>query len=81
MCSNEISQIEEFHSKEALFGNIVKHVWSPTTLLEKGSGSLCLINQGLFIPLRFPARYHLFINRVMLLYNHGPPSGIASHSV
>ncbi len=47
MGSNEISQIEEFHSKEALFGNVVKPFWNPSTLLEKGSGSLCLINQGL----------------------------------
>ncbi len=47
MCSNEFSQIEEFHSKEALFGNMIKPVWNPSTLLEKGSGRLCLINQGL----------------------------------
>ncbi len=45
--SNKFSQIKEFHSKEALFGNMVKPVWNPSTLLEKGSGRLCLINQGL----------------------------------
>ena len=47
MGSNEFSQTEEFHSKEALFGNMVKPVWNPSALLEKGSGRLCLINQGL----------------------------------
>ncbi len=47
MCSNEFSQIEELNSKEALFGNMIKPVWNPSTLLEKGSGRLCLINQGL----------------------------------
>ena len=47
MGSYMFSQIEEFHSKEALFGNMVKPVWNPSTLLEKGSGRLCLINQGL----------------------------------
>ena len=47
MCSNEFSQIEVFHFKEALFGNMVKPVWNPSILLEKGSGRLCLINQGL----------------------------------
>ena len=45
MGTNEISQIEEFHSKEALFENMVKPVWSPPTILEKGSGRLCLINE------------------------------------
>ena len=45
--SNEFSQIEEFQSKEALFGKMVKPVLNPPTLLEKGSGRLCLINQGL----------------------------------
>ena len=44
MGSNEFSQTEEFHSKEALFANMVKPVWNPSTLLEKGSGRLCLIN-------------------------------------
>ena len=48
MGTNMFSQIEEFHSKEALFGNVVKPVWNPSTLLEKGSCRLCLINQGLF---------------------------------
>ena len=47
MGSNEFSQMEEFHSKEALLGNMVKPVWNPSTLLEKGSGRLRLINQGL----------------------------------
>ncbi len=47
MGSNEFPQTEEFHSKEALFGNMVKPVWDPSTLLEKVSGRLCLINQGL----------------------------------
>ena len=47
MGSNKFSQREEFHSKEALFGNMVKPVWNPSTLLEKGSGRLCLINQGM----------------------------------
>ena len=47
MGSNTFSQIGEFHSKEALFGNMVKPVWSPSILIEKGSGRLCLINQGL----------------------------------
>ena len=27
---------------------MVKPVWNPSTLLEKGSGRLCLINQGMF---------------------------------
>ncbi len=45
--SNELSQKEEFHSKEALFGNMVKPVWNPSILLEMGWGRLCLINQGL----------------------------------
>ncbi len=49
MASNEFSQTEEFHSKEALFGNMVQLVWNPSTLLEKGSGGLCLINQGLLV--------------------------------
>ncbi len=40
---NEFSQTEEFHFKEVLFGNMVKPVWNPSTLLEKGSGRLCLI--------------------------------------
>ncbi len=47
MGSNEFSQTEKFHSKEALFGKMVKPVWNPSTLLENGSGRLCLINQGL----------------------------------
>ena len=47
MGSNEISQIEEFHSKETLFGNIAKPVLNPSILLGKGSGRLCLINKGL----------------------------------
>ncbi len=49
MGSNKFSQIEEFQLKEALFGNVVKSVWNPSTLLGKGPGRLCLINQGLFI--------------------------------
>ncbi len=47
MGSNVSSHIEEFHSKEALFGNMVKPVGNPSILLEKGSGRLCLINRGL----------------------------------
>ncbi len=38
MGSNKFLQIEEFHSKEVLFGNMIKPVWNPSTLLEKGSG-------------------------------------------
>ncbi len=29
--------------------NMIKPDWNPSTLLEKGSGRLCLINRGLYM--------------------------------
>ncbi len=74
MGSNEFSQTEELHSKEALFGNMVKPVWNPSTLLEKGSGILCLINQGLSTTELhpFPSSQVLCHHKSEMVFNRTP---------